>query len=127
MPFKYSKRSLNNLNGVHPDLQRVAHRAIEITAVDYVITDGLRTEAEQRQHVASGASTTMNSRHLTDHAIDVAAWVNGGVSWKTEHYIKIADAFKQAAKELNIPIVWGGDWRTFKDRAHFELDRNTYK
>jgi peptidoglycan L-alanyl-D-glutamate endopeptidase CwlK len=25
-----------------------------------------------------------------------------------------------------VPIVWGGDWRTFKDGPHFELDRRKY-
>ncbi|KLG58653.1 M15 family metallopeptidase, partial [Escherichia coli] len=38
-------------------------------------------------------------------------------------YEKIAQAFKQAAKELNTPIEWGGDWRTLKDGPHFQLKR----
>ena len=67
----------------------------------------------------------MNSRHLTGHAVDVAAWVDG-VRWDWPLYDAIAVAVKQAAKELDVAIVWGGDWATFRDGPHFELDRRVY-
>ena len=35
------------------------------------------------------------------------------------------DAAKAARKE-GVPSVWGGDWKTFKDGPHFELDRRVY-
>ena len=72
-----------------------------------------------------GASKTMNSRHLTGHAVDLAAYVNG-IRWDWPLYPKIADAFKQAALELGVSIVWGGDWTSLKDGPHFELDRKAY-
>lgn len=123
--FRFSKRSEDSFKGVHPDLVRVARRALELSAVDFVVTEGLRTKERQAQLVKSGASQTLNSRHLTGHAIDVAAWV-GGVRWDFPLYSKIATAFKAAAKELGVPIVWGGDWKTLIDGPHFELDRKDY-
>ena len=75
MGFILSRRSLKNLEGVHADLVRVVERALEITSVDFVVTEGLRSVERQEQLVKSGASKTRRSRHLTGHAVDVAAWV----------------------------------------------------
>lgn len=120
--FKLSQRSLNNLKGVHEDLVKVVHRAIEITEVDFVIIEGLRTKERQKELVAKGASRTMNSKHLIGRAVDAAAWVDGTVSWDYKHYLKISKAFKEAAKELGVKITWGGDWKGFVDSPHFQLD-----
>lgn len=125
-PFRFSKRSLKALEGVHPALVAVAHRALEISPVDFVVTEGLRTLERQKELKAAGASRTLNSRHLTGHAIDVAAWV-GEIRWDWPLYTQIADAFKQAASELNVAIVWGGDWKSLRDGPHFELSRSVYK
>lgn len=119
-------RSEKNLNGVHPDLVKVVRRAAEITTVDFLVTEGLRTLERQKQLVEAGASQTMNSRHLTGHAVDLAAVIGTEVKWDWPLYYKLADAMKAAAKELGVPLVWGGDWKSFKDGPHFELDRNTY-
>ena len=119
--------SKNNLKGVHPDLAKVVERAISLTTVDFRVTEGLRSKQRQLELVNKGASKTLNSRHITGHAVDVVALIGGSVRWDWPLYDKIAKAFKQAAKELNIPIIWGGDWKNFKDGPHFELDRNVYK
>ena len=86
----------------------------------------LRTPARQAELKRAGASQTLNSRHLTGHAVDVAAWVDGDVRWDWPLYPRIASAFKQAARELNTPIIWGGDWPRLRDGPHFELDRKAY-
>ena len=119
--------SKNNLKGVHPDLVKVVEKAITLTEIDFRVTEGLRSKTRQIELVNKGASKTLNSRHITGHAVDVVALIGGSVRWDWPLYDKIAKAFKQAAKELNIPIVWGGDWKTLKDGPHFELDRNVYK
>jgi peptidoglycan L-alanyl-D-glutamate endopeptidase CwlK len=126
MAYTFSQRSLKNLQGVHPDLVRVVHRAIELTPTDFVVTEGLRTRKRQEELVAAGASKTMNSRHLTGHAIDIAPLVAGKVRWDWPLFPPIAAAFKQAADEKGVALVWGGSWRTFRDGPHFELDRRVY-
>lgn len=124
--FKLGPRSKMRLEGVHPDLVRVVERAIEISTVDFTILEGLRTPERQKTLLESGASQTMNSRHITGHAVDLGAWVDSQVDWSWPLYHKIAAAMKTAAKELGVSIVWGGDWRNFKDGPHFELDRKVY-
>ena len=126
MTFRFSSRSLRNMEGVHPDLVAVAHRALEITEIDFLVTEGLRTREKQIELVRAGASRTTRSRHLTGHAIDIAAWVAGGVRWDWPLYEELSRAFKCAASELSVPIVWGGDWKTFRDGPHYELSRMEY-
>lgn len=125
--FRLSKRSEENLRGVHPDLAKVVHRALEITDIDFMVIEGKRNEARQRQLVASGKSQTMNSRHLTGHAVDCAPLVNNQIPWNDWSYFKkVADSMMQAAKEFGVDIEWGGNWKTFKDGPHFQLTHKTY-
>lgn len=124
--FKLSQRSKDRLKGVHPDLVKVVEHAIEITTVDFAVLEGLRTPERQKVLKDAGASQTLNSRHITGHAVDLGAWVDGEVRWDWPLYSQIAKAMKAAAAELNIPIEWGGDWRTFKDGPHFQLPRKEY-
>ena len=121
MSFRFSQRSETRLQGVHPDLVRVVRRALALSPVDFGISEGLRTLERQKQLVAEGKSQTMNSRHLSGHAVDVVAYVGSAVSWDWPLYEQIAQAFKQAAAELSIPVEWGGDWKTLKDGPHFQL------
>lgn len=114
-------RSEKNLCGVHEDLVKVVRRAAEITEVDFIVTEGLRTKERQEQLVKAGASRTMNSKHLTGHAVDLAAVVGTEVRWDWPLYHKLAKAMKTAAEELKVPLQWGGDWKSFKDGPHFEL------
>lgn len=124
--FQLSTKSLERLKGVHPDLVRVVKRAIEVTPVDFVVLEGLRTKARQQQLVAQGASRTMHSRHLTGHAVDLAPYVDGKVSWHWPHFYPLAEAVKQAAAEEGVAVEWGGDWESFKDGPHWQLPRSTY-
>lgn len=124
--FKFSQRSENNLKGVNPDLVKIVRRALQLSPVDFGITEGLRTVERQRQLVAAGKSQTMNSRHISGHAVDVFAYPTSAGSWEWKYYDQIATAFKQAAKELNIPVEWGGDWKTLKDGPHFQLPHAKY-
>ena len=124
--FKLGRRSVERLQGVHPDLVKVVERAIEMSPVDFTVLEGLRSPERQQTLVASGASQTLNSRHITGHAVDLGAWVDNQVDWSWPLYHKIANAMKAAANELGVAIVWGGDWKTFNDGPHFELDRKYY-
>ena len=126
MSFRLSRRSRAHLEGVHPALVAVVEAAIVRTPVDFMITEGLRTPARQAVLVKAGASRTIRSRHLTGHALDVAALVNGQVRWDWPLYGRIAEAFKAAAVDLKTPLIWGGDWKTLRDGPHFELDRKAF-
>ncbi len=126
MSFRLSQRSRAALQGVHPDMVAVVEAALELTPVDFMVTEGLRTAARQAELVRAGASRTLNSRHLTGHAVDVAAWVDGQVRWDWPLYPRIAEAFKAAAKGRGVRLIWGGDWPRLRDGPHFELDRGAY-
>jgi peptidoglycan L-alanyl-D-glutamate endopeptidase CwlK len=126
MSFRLSSRSRTRLVGVHPALTAVVEAAIARTLVDFMITEGLRTAARQAALVKAGASRTTRSRHLTGHAVDVAALVDGQVRWDWPLYGRIAEAFKVAALDLKTPLIWGGDWKALRDGPHFELDRKAF-
>lgn len=126
MSFTLSDRSRRRLAGVHPDLVRVVVHAILITPVDFAVLEGVRGLKRQRELIAAGASKTENSRHLTGHAVDLGAIVQGKVRWDWPLYHRIADAMKAAAAHESVPLEWGGDWRSFKDGPHFQLPWDAY-
>lgn len=129
-------RSLKRLEGVHDDLVAITVRASEITVQPFIITEGLRTLERQKALVAAGASQTMRSRHLTGHAVDLAAFIDldgsgdytsrDNIRWDWPLFKTLSIAMKDAARELKLPIEWGGDWKTFKDGPHFQLPWSSY-
>lgn len=137
MPFQLSAKSQERLAGVHPDLRRVVERAIELTTVDFIVTQGNRTPAEQAALYAQGRTKpgpkvtwTLNSRHVGGFAVDLAPWRDGGIDWddngKRGLWPRIAEAMLAAAAELKVPITWGGKWSKTPDRPHFELPADRY-
>lgn len=128
--FQLSQRSLARLIGVHPDLVEIVKLAIQRTAVDFTVVEGLRTPERQRELVAKGVSQTQNSLHLKQpdcysHAVDVAPLVNKAIPWGDwEQFRQLADVMKACAAELGVPVEWGGDWKTLKDGPHFQIPRN---
>lgn len=126
MSYRLGNRSKERLEGVHPDMVAVVERAIELTEIDFTVLEGLRTLERQKTLVARGASTTLNSRHITGHAVDLGAYVDGEVRWDWPLYHKIAEAMKQAALELKVDMDWGGDWKSFPDGPHYQLSWKTY-
>jgi peptidoglycan L-alanyl-D-glutamate endopeptidase CwlK len=151
MSYKLSARSLKALEGVHPDLVRVVNHCIDETPVDFVVIEGLRTKARQAELVAAGASQTMDSRHITGHAVDLAAWV-GAIRWDMGLYYQLAATVQKVSRYTGVPIRWGGAWvrldtatktpaqmvadyaasarlagkKAFIDAPHFELPRGQY-
>jgi peptidoglycan L-alanyl-D-glutamate endopeptidase CwlK len=151
--FSLGKASLKELQGVHPDLVAVVKRAIALTIQDFSVHDGIRTLAEQQQLLASGASQTLDSRHITGHAVDLVPYINGKLRWEWPPIYVIADSVRAAARELGTPIRWGGAWdvdftasdespedlvagyvarrkklglRAFIDGPHYELPKASY-
>jgi peptidoglycan LD-endopeptidase CwlK len=151
MAYKLSARSLKALQGVHPDLVKVVQQVILESPIDFVVIEGLRTMKRQQELVAAGASQTMNSRHITGHAVDLAAWV-GEVRWDMGLYYQIAATVQKVSRYTAIPIRWGGCWlrldtatktpaqlvaeyaasrraagkKAFIDAPHFELPAGSY-
>lgn len=117
MTFKLSDRSMGRLEGVEPELVGVVTRAIELTKVDFGVTCGLRSKEEQRKLVESGASQTMKSKHLEGRAVDVVAYIGPRITWELNVYDDIADAFKQAADEMDVGIRWGAAWNIYDLRG----------
>ncbi len=126
MSIVLGPRSIARLTDVHPDLVRVVHRAAAMSDLDFTVLEGRRTLARQKQLLAQGATRTLNSRHLTGHAVDLAPMIGGTVSWDWPLYHRLAKIVKAAAAAENVPLTWGGDWRTFKDGPHWELPWKQY-
>jgi len=150
--FKFGKRSLTNLAGVHKDLVQVAEKGIALSDIDFSVIEGVRTVETQRIYVAKGASKTMNSRHLTGHAIDVVALIGNKVRYDFDLYYSVARAMQEAARFYKTPLRWGACWvridstarrledlvteyvqncqatgkRPLLDAAHFELPQSHY-
>jgi peptidoglycan L-alanyl-D-glutamate endopeptidase CwlK len=132
--FKFSKRSLNNLVGVHPDLVKVIKRALEITDIDFAVTDGLRTASEAAANRAKGTSYRKRSKHQDGLAVDLTPYANGklvaGNPEDWPYFNQLSKWMFQAAEELGIKIEWGGNWKyvivdgkrkPFKDGYHYQL------
>lgn len=142
MSIVLGARSLSRLEGVHPDLVRVVKKAAAMSDLDFTVLEGLRAPERQRELMMQGATKTLNSRHLTGHAVDLAPMLGGKVSWDWPLYLKLAEIVRMASIHENVPIRWGGTWklltaisgpitakvlsRSFPDGPHFELPRANY-
>jgi peptidoglycan L-alanyl-D-glutamate endopeptidase CwlK len=126
MSIVLAQRSLSRLEGLHPDLVRVVKKAAAMSPLDFTVLEGLRTLERQKQLSQIGATKTLRSRHLTGHAVDLAPMISGAVSWDWPLYRRLATIIKEAAVAENVPIEWGGDWKTFKDGPHWQLPWKTY-
>jgi peptidoglycan L-alanyl-D-glutamate endopeptidase CwlK len=126
MGYKLGTRSEQRLKGVHPDLIRVVRRAIEISPIDFTVLEGKRTVERQRELFAKKATRTMRSRHIHGFAVDLAPLINGEVRWDWPLYNQLSKVVKQAAKDVKVPVEWGGDWTSFKDGPHWQLPHKLY-
>ncbi len=154
MAFNLSKRSLQRLEGVHPDLVAIVKEAIQITQHDFGVSCGMRTLEEQKKLVQSGASQTLASRHLTGHAVDLFGSRQGKAIFDWPAIYIISDAMITAARGISTPLRLGGAWncgdvcqseldaealsadyilhkkqtggRAFLDGPHFELPKQSY-
>ena len=120
-------RDYQRLTRVHPGIITVLEYASCITPVPFMVVEGLRTLETQKRYVAEGKSKTMNSKHLPQkdgysHAVDLCGIVKA-TSFTVPVLRAIADVVKDAANKLDVAIVWGGDWKSFRDMPHFELLR----
>lgn len=122
--YKFSKRSLKNLVGVHPKLVKLMEEAIKNSPYDFIITEGIRTIERQKELFKQGKSKTMKSYHLLGKAVDIALIVDGDISWNFALYREVAKHIKKIAREQGVNITWGGDWKNFKDGLHFQIEED---
>lgn len=122
--FKFSTKSINNLNTVDKKLYQLANEVLKISNIDFGISEGLRTLKTQQEYYKQGKSQcdgiNQKSKHQEGKAIDIICYINNKITWDNKYYYYIAGLFESKAKELNINIRWGG-WWTFEDCVHFEL------
>jgi len=119
-----TEKSLKRMAGVDPRLQSVIGAAAAICPLQFIVTEGVRTPERQAQLVQAGKSQTLRSEHIRGRAVDVAVIIDGKANWYFSNYQIVAQAVKAASAQLNIPVEWGGDWKTFKDGPHFQLPKN---
>lgn len=118
-------RSEEHLLGVRPELVRVIREAA--TRATFRVTEGLRTPERQKMLVAQRKSKTLNSRHISGHAIDFIAIGSDGIAtYDIKEMARVADVIKAVAIEQGVKIAWGGDWKGAWDSPHIELDRKKY-
>lgn len=131
-------RDHERLKGVDLLLAAVTLKVIQRHPVECRVTEGLRTQQRQQELVAQGKSRTMDSKHLTGHAVDLVVMRDGKPDWSPRAYTELARTFAQAAMEAGLSVRWGGSWRwisgpnchdypyvaaKFFDGPHFEVER----
>jgi peptidoglycan L-alanyl-D-glutamate endopeptidase CwlK len=124
--YSFSQKSIAKLQAVHPDLIKVMQEAISNAPYDFSITEGVRSLERQKELFAARKSTTMRSRHLTGHAVDIAVFVDGKVTWDLKYYKEVTDHIKVVAKLNDVPLEFGIDWKSFVDAPHVQLPWKQY-
>lgn len=139
MPYALGPKSRERLSGVHPDLVKVVERAIQLTKQDFMVLEGVRTPARQRELYAQGRTKpgqkvtwTLNSNHFVNkatgygHAVDLVPFP---VDWSHTKLDVVSKAMFAAAEDLGVALRWGADWdrdgkpreKGETDSPHFEL------
>ena len=134
--FALTDKDLKVLSVVHPTLEKIVRHAATETEMPFMVFEGVRTMRRQKQLKAKGASRTLNSRHLSGHAVDLVPLINGKPVWDVPATMIIAAAMFKAADDLGFKgkMRWGGDWdmdgdyydSKFYDGPHFELLSKLY-
>lgn len=128
--YKFSQRSLDNLKNVDPKLISICNELIK--RIDFTVIEGYRTTERQQELYKKGFSKidgiTKKGKHnySPSLAIDIIPYEKGhnpfdGSKKSEAMFENLAKEFKQVAKELNIEVTWGGDWKGFRDLPHFQI------
>lgn len=129
---KISKRSLDNLKNVDPRLCIVIGMILAEAKVDFTITSGFRSVVEQQDLYAQGRTkegsivthkngTDKKSYHQTGKAIDFIPYPFKGWDDK-DSFKKVGKELERVANHLGFKCQYGGDWSSFKDYPHFQLE-----
>lgn len=128
MVYKLSQSSLNKLKGVHPKLVQLVLTAIKTSPIDFCVTCGVRSLADQQKafktkHSKCDGIVKKSNHQVKDdglgHAVDLAPCpINYN---DTKKFDNLAVHIKKVAKDLKINIRWGGDFKSLVDKPHYEL------
>ena len=133
MTWRFGNRSKRELATCHQDLQTLFRAAIahEDCPTDLSIIEGHRGEQRQNELHEKGASQLRwpSSKHNTQpsEAVDVAPYI-GGISFDWAYYHPLAAHIKSVWSELKRAelvsgeLEWGGDWQSFQDGPHWQLN-----
>lgn len=128
MNYKFSKQSIDRMIGVDNKLVTVAKTALSMGYVDFGVAymGGVRSAIDQRNLYNKGFSKLDGTHGISEHqkglAIDLIPYYEGKFQLgDINSYYKIAAAMYKSALLNNCRIVWGGDWKNFRDFAHWEL------
>lgn len=123
MAFALDRISVTHLIGVNPDLVRVVNdcAANGVLPFTFGVSEGVRSIQQQKIDVQTGKSSTMNSRHLDGHAVDLVVLIQGKVCWAWPPYHVLATQMKEAAARVGVPIECGADWEKLPDGPHVQL------
>ena len=116
-----SELSKKRLEGVDERLKAVVIECAARCLFPFNVSEGLRTVEQQREYVKQGKSRTMNSKHLTGKAVDLYPLTMNRKQVDWSRFEELADLMFQVASDQGTEIVWGGNWKTFVDKCHFEL------
>ena len=119
--MELSELSKKRLEGVDERLKAIVIECAVRCSYPFNVSEGLRTEEQQREYVRQGKSRTMKSKHLTGKAVDLypLSMDRKVVDWS--RFEELADLMFQVASDQGVEIVWGGHWKTLVDKCHFEL------
>ena len=136
---KFSITSQSKLAMCHGDIIEVMSRAIQL--FDFTVLYGYRTLLEQHKlylqgrELVSGIWVVRDKAKIVTHcdgvvkksrhnyspslAVDIAPYP---IDWADiQRFIDMAKVVMDIAKEMDVPLRWGGDWTKMKDYPHFEL------
>jgi peptidoglycan L-alanyl-D-glutamate endopeptidase CwlK len=104
------QQSEQRLSGLNAGLVRCVRRAISTCSVDFSVFEGMRTLERQNALVAQGVSRTLDSYHLTGHAVDLVPYIGGRLQWQAPACVQVAIAMREAAIHFDVNITWGAVW-----------------
>lgn len=145
-PVRVNKSDRERLEGVDPRLVRWVFECYQVFRQFWPdpdwrprVLEGVRSKERQMQLVAAGENTwTLDSRHLTGHAVDLIIQLRNPQTrrfearWENKLYMRFADDIGfPVAKRLGLTLRWGGDWNRNGDYTdsdafdgpHWEIPR----
>lgn len=122
----YDSRNKANLDKLAPNTKIAAFKLYDFAVtnnIEILIYETIRTEEQQRQHVANGKSQTMKSYHLVGQALDFVPTSGSATLWDGYGSENIKKFVNHA---ISLGFEWGGNWSGFVDKCHLQYNYNGY-